>query len=87
VVVHNIKPVLVETSTNMRLCNSKTNSICKSLSKWASSDFDAISVMSLGMAGGQGVDLTEGFQVVDGELVAEEDEQDVLKRATVAMIS
>ena len=71
----------------MRLCNRKTDSIRKSLSEWTGGDFNAIRVVSLGMAGGQRVDLAEGFEVFNGELVPEEDEQNVLKSATVGMVS
>lgn len=85
--MHDIKPILVEPGTKMRLCNSNTDSIRKSLSEWASSDFNAISVVSLRMAGSQGVDLAEAFKVFNGELIAEEDEHDVLKGATVGMVS
>jgi hypothetical protein len=87
VVVHDIKTILVEPSPKMRLCNSKTDSIRKSLAEWTSGDFDAIRVVSLRMAGGQRVDLAEAFKVFNGELVPKEDEQNVLKSATVGMVS
>ena len=87
VVVHDIKSILVEPSTEMRLCNSKTDSIRKSLPKWTSGDFNAIRVVSLRMAGGQRVDLAEVFKVFNGEPIPKEDEQNVLKSATVGMVS
>lgn len=86
-VVHNIKTILVEPSPEMRLCNSKTDSIRKSLTEWTSGDFNAVSVVSLRMAGGQRVDLAETFKVFNGELVPKEDEQNVLKCATVGVVS
>lgn len=71
----------------MRLCNSNTDSIRKSLSEWASGDFDAISVIRLRMAGSQRVELAEILKVIDGELVAKEDEYNILKSTTVGMVS
>lgn len=86
-VIHNIKSILVEPSSKMRLCNSKTNSIRKSLTEWTSGNFNAVRVVSLRMAWGQRVDLAEAFKVFNGELVPKEDEQNVLKSATVGMVS
>jgi len=71
----------------MCLCNSKTDSIRKSLSEWTSGDFNAIRVIRLWMAGGQRVDLAEVFKVFDSEPVPKEDEQNVLKSATVGMVN
>ena len=87
VVVHDIKTILVEPSTEMRLCNGKTDSIRKSLPKWTSGDFNAIRVVSLRMAGGQRVDLAEVFKVFNGEPIPKKDEQNVLKSAAVGMVS
>ena len=87
VVVHEIKTILVETSTKVRLCNSKTDSVRKTLPEWTSGDFNAICVVSLRMAGGQRVDLAEIFKVFNGEPIPKKDEQNVLKSATVGMVS
>jgi len=85
--VHNLTPILIEPSTKMRLCNSKADSIRKSLSERAGGNFNAIGVVGLRMAGGQRVDLAEVLKVFNGELVAKEDEQNVLKSATVRVVS
>ena len=87
VIVHDIKSILVEASTKVRLGNSKTDSVRKSLPEWTSGDFNAIRVVSLRMAGGQRVDLAEVFKVFNGEPIAKKDEQNVLKSAAVGMVS
>ena len=71
----------------MCLCNSETDSIREPLSKWASSDFNAISVVSFRMTGSQRVDLAKVLKVFNSELVAEKDKHNVLKSATVGMVN
>ena len=66
------------------MSNGETDSVRETLAKRTSRDLNTIRVSSLRVTRGQGVNLTELLEVVQGELVAEEVEEDVLKRATVS---
>ena len=64
------------------MSDGETDSVRETLAKRASRDLNTIRVASLRVTRGQGVNLTELLEVVQGELVAEEVEEDVLERAT-----
>lgn len=83
VVVDEIEPVLVEGRAEMRLSDGKTNRVGEALSEGASGDLDTVGVTSFRVTRSQGVELTELLEVVHRELVAQEVEEDVLKRAAV----
>ena len=54
----------------MRLGDAKADSVREALAKGAGCDFDSVCMTYFWVTRGQGVDLTEGFQVVerhDGE--------------------
>lgn len=68
----------------MSLSNGETDSVRETLAKRTGRDLNTIRVSSLRVTRGQGVNLTELLEVVQGELVAEEVEEDVLERATEA---
>lgn len=73
---------LVESSGKMGLSDGESNSVGETLTERASRDFNAVGVVVFGVARGLGVDLTERFEVVEGKLVSEQVEEDVLERAT-----
>ena len=64
----------------------QADSIRDALAKRTSGDFDTISVAGFGVTRSQRVDLTELLEVVQGQLVTQEMEQDVLKRASVVQL-
>ena len=86
VVVDEVKAILVKCRAEVGLSNGETDSVRETLAKRASRDLNTIRVSSLRVTRGQGVNLTELLEVVQGELVAEEVEEDVLERATEALL-
>ena len=82
VVVDEVKAILVKCRAEVGLSNGETDSVRETLAKRASRDLNTIRMSSLRVTRGQGVNLTELLEVVQGELVAEEVEEDVLERAT-----
>ena len=87
VVVDQIVTILVEGRTQVRLSNGETDTVGETLTKGASRDLNAIRVACFGVTGRQRVNLTELLEVVHGELVTQEVEQDVLECATNASTS
>jgi hypothetical protein len=83
VVVEDLKFVLVVDSTHVGLGNGKTDSVGDTLSERTGGNLDTVSDTNLGVTGGDGVDLSEVLQVVHGQLVTTEVEQDVLEDTTV----
>ena len=86
VVVDEVKAILVECRAEVGLSNGEADSVRETLAKRTSRDLNTIRVSSLRVTRGQGVNLTELLEVVQGELVAEEVEEDVLERATEALL-
>ena len=84
VVVDEVETVLVEGRSQVGLSNGQTNGIGETLAEGAGGNLDTISVTGLRMPRSQGVNLTELLEIIHGELVAHEVEEDVLKRATVS---
>ncbi len=85
VVVDELVAGLVEGSGGLALSNGETDGVGETLAERAGGDLNALSVVRLRVTGGDGVDLTEVLQVVDGELVAKEVQQRVLEHAAVAV--
>ena len=83
VVVDEVEAVLVEGCAHRRLGDGKTDSVGESLTERTSSDLNTVSVACLGVPRRQRTDLTELLEVVHGELVAHEVEEDVLECATI----
>lgn len=71
----------------MRLSNAQTDTIGETLAERTGGDFNTVSVSGFWVTGGQRVDLTEGLQVIHGELVTQEVEEDVLESATSSELS
>ena len=84
VVVDEVEAVLVEGSAEVRLSDGETDSVGEALTERTGRDLNTISVAGLRVTRSQGIDLTELLEVVKGELVAHEVEEDVLERATVS---
>lgn len=59
VVVDELEAVFVEGSSHVSLGNGKTNSVGDTLTKRTSGDLDTVSDTSLGVTGGDGVNLSE----------------------------
>lgn len=76
------EPVLVVGGAEVRLGDSESYCVRETLAERAGGHFDAVGVVVLGVAGRLGVDLTEVLQVLQGELVPEQVQEDVLQRAS-----
>jgi hypothetical protein len=87
VVVEDLEFVLVVNGTHVGLGNSETDSVGDTLSERTGGDLDTVSDTNLGVTRGDGVDLSEVLQVVHGQLVTTEVEQDVLEDTTVDQLS
>lgn len=85
VVVDKLVAGLVEGSGGLTLSHGKTNGVGETLAERASGDLNALGVVGLGVTGGDGVDLAEVLEVIDGELVAEQVQQRVLEHTAVAV--
>jgi hypothetical protein len=83
VVVEDLETVLVVNGTHVGLGDSETDSVSDTLTEGTGSDLNTVSDTNLGVTGGDGVDLSEVLEVIHGELVATEVEQDVLEDTTV----
>lgn len=79
VAVNQLKSRLVVEGGHVRLGNAQTDRIRKALAERTGGDLDAIGVASLGVTRGQRVELTEGLQVVKGQLEAEQMKENVLQ--------
>ena len=84
VVVDEVEAILVEGCAHVCLSDGKTNSVGETLAERTSGDLNTVGVASLGVTGRQGANLAELLEVVHGQLVAHEVEEDVLKRATMS---
>ena len=67
----------------MRLRNRDTNRVRKSLPERTSGDFNAVCVGRFRMSRSQRINLSERLEIVQGQLVAEEVEENVLESASV----
>jgi hypothetical protein len=85
VVVNKFVPGLVECGSSVGLSNGKTDSVGNTLAKRTSGDLNAGGIVSLGMAGCDAVNVTEGLEIVNGELIAIEVKESILKHASVAV--
>ena len=101
VVVEQLEAGLVVDTTGVGLSHSETNSVSKTLAERSSGDLNTGGVVSLGVTGGDAVNLlrksveayhvwlectyTELLQVVHGQGVAEEVEQSILEHAAVSV--
>ena len=81
-VVEDLETVLVVDGTHVSLGNGETDSVSDTLTEGTGGDLDTVSDTDLGVTGGDGVDLSEVLEVIHGELVATEVEQDVLEDTT-----
>ena len=79
VVVDQVKAFLVVESGHMRLRNTEADRVGEALAKRTGGDFNAIGVSSFGVTRGQRIKLAECLEIIDGQLVAEQMEEDVQK--------
>lgn len=82
VVVDKVKAILVVQGGNVRLGDTEADSVREALTKGTSGDLDTIGVSSLGVTRGQGAELAEALEVVEGQLETEQVQEDVLQGAT-----
>lgn len=101
VVVKKIIAGLVEDTSRVSLGNGQTDGVRETLTKRSSGDLNTGGVVGLGVTGSDAVELlgesagtfhleinrayTEGLEVIQGQLVAEEVQQSVLQHAAVAV--
>lgn len=87
VVVEDLETVLVVNGAHVGLGDSETDGVGDTLSERTGGDLDTVSDTDLGVTRGDGVDLSEVLQVVHGQLVSTEVEQDVLENTSVCQPS
>lgn len=85
VVVDKLVAGLVEGGSSLALSHGETDGVGETLAERTSGDLNAGGVVGLGVTGGLAVDLTEGLEVVHGEVIAEQVEQGVLQNAAMAV--
>lgn len=66
----------------MRLSHSQADGVGDTLAERTSGNLDTIGMTCFGVTGSQGVKLTELLEVVQGKLVSQQMEGDILKCAT-----
>ena len=74
--------LLVVKGTHVCLCDAQTDSVGETLAEGTSGDLNTIGVTGLWVARRQGIELAEIFEIVQGELEAQEVEENVLEGAS-----
>ena len=83
VVVDEVEAIFVEGSAKVRLGDGKTDGAGDTLTKRTGGELDAIRMASFRVTRGQGIELTELLEIVQGELVAQKVKEGVLQRTTI----
>lgn len=85
VVVDEVETRLVENTSSVGLSHGETDCVGEALAQRTGGDLDTGSVVALGVAWGDAVDLTEVLQVVERDTVAEQVQQSILQHAAMAV--